>query len=91
MHLLSVVQAFRENPTDALREYPWFPEQYPKLHTMCQSPNFDMDILKKMLVAKNLLDANELSAHDASVSVGQALVDRYVKPLVPESEPLGPY
>lgn len=83
MHLLSVVEAFRENPEHARREYPWFPEQYPKLHTMCNSPNFDMEILKKMLVAKNLLDANELSAHDASVSVGQALVDRYVKPLVP--------
>lgn len=86
MHLLTVVEAFRENPNDAIKEYPWFPEQYPKLHTMCSnSPNFDMEILKKMLVAKNLLDANELSAHDASVSVGQALVDRYVKPLVPEN------
>jgi len=84
MHLLSVVEAFREDRREALQKYPWFPAQYPKLHTMCTGPNFDMNVLKQMLVTKDLLDANELDAHDASVSVGQTLVDRYVKPLVSE-------
>lgn len=41
---------------------------------------FDIDQLKNMLKIRNRMESNGLSQHDASVSVGTLLVDKYVKP-----------
>ena len=42
--------------------------------------NFNRDQLYSMLQKRNKIQTNELSLHDASVDVGTALVDQYVKP-----------
>lgn len=80
--LLNVVQKFHANPNNAVKKYPWFPKQYPRLYQMCTSPTFDMNMFKKILNAKEKMNKSEISEHDASVEVGQLLVDKYVKPLV---------
>ena len=77
-----VVQDFREHADLAHKNYPWFPKQYPRLYSMCTSPAFDMNVLQKMLDAKQQMENSEVSEHEASVNVGQVLVDKYVKPFV---------
>lgn len=42
--------------------------------------SFDIDQLNKMLNVRNRMESDDLSMHDASVSVGSILVDKYVKP-----------
>lgn len=43
---------------------------------------FNRDHLRMMLDYKNKIDNSEMSQHDASVGVGAALVDTYVKPKI---------
>jgi hypothetical protein len=42
--------------------------------------SFDIDQLSKLLNVRNRIEANDMSEHDAAVSVGSILVDKYVKP-----------
>lgn len=59
-----------------------FSEKYPQLFTMICSDSCDDIILNKMISARRLVQAGQLSQHDASVKVGQDLVNKYVIPAV---------
>jgi hypothetical protein len=58
-----------------------FVEKYPELFKMAVEPNFNEQQFNLMT---GLLDkmAGGMSQHQASVIVGQSLVDRYVKPMI---------
>jgi hypothetical protein len=63
-----------------VEKYPDFAKEYPHLLEKLYEENFDLDTLRYMLNQKQKMDANKLTEHEASVRVGTALVDKYVKP-----------
>lgn len=58
-----------------------FVEKYPTLFQYAVEPKFDMKQFEQML---GMLDkmGNGLSQHQASIGVGQILVDKYIKPVI---------
>ena len=58
-----------------------FVEKYPTLFQYAVEPHFDMKQFEQML---GMLDkmGGGLSQHQASIGVGQILVDKYIKPVV---------
>tara|TARA_Y100000389_G_C17034817_1_gene305216 strand:- start:122 stop:394 length:273 start_codon:yes stop_codon:yes gene_type:complete len=63
-----------------------FYTQKPQLFEMICSDNCDDDLLNKMLKMHSKVQTGELSQHDASVEVGQELVNKYVIPKVEKSD-----
>jgi hypothetical protein len=59
-----------------------FVKQYPTLFQMCVEPNFDEGKLKMMLGVMDKMASSGMTQHQASVIVGQSLVDSYVKPMI---------
>lgn len=59
-------------------KYREFYDSYPILFEMCCKDSFEMNQLKFMLSMRDQVEENKLTQHDASVKVGQRLVDRYV-------------
>jgi len=79
-------QEFRDenkNKSEIKVKYSNFAEKYPKLFDMICSDNCDDNLLNKMLSAKRLVNNGSMSQHDASVKVGQDLVNKYVIPNLP--------
>ena len=61
-------------------EYAFFEINNPAIFNISLSPSYNFDRLKKMLILANKVKTDQLSEHDASVQVGQILVDEVVKP-----------
>jgi hypothetical protein len=61
-------------------KYPAICEKYKVLMQKACEPDFDMDKFIWMINIKKKVDTNRISAHDASVKVGQSLVDQYITP-----------
>jgi hypothetical protein len=53
---------------------------YPSIIKIAASPNYDENRLKYMLVMANKVSNNDISEKNASIKVGQLLVDEIVKP-----------
>lgn len=62
-----------------------FAEDYPTLFLKACEPGFDQAQLRVMLSLLNRMGDGSLTQHQASMIVGQRLVDRYVKGKVPGS------
>lgn len=62
-----------------------FAEDYPTLFLKACEPSFDQQQLKVMLALLNRMSDGSLSQHQASMIVGQRLVDKYVKGKIPGS------
>lgn len=80
---------FRDDgiPKEQLKkEFNEFYSQKPQLFEMICSDNCDDDLLNKMLKVHSKVQTGELSQHDASVEVGQELVNKYVIPKVEKSD-----
>jgi hypothetical protein len=63
-------------------KYSSFKEQYPTLFEKLFDPSFDKRLLNLMLEEKTKIDLNAISQHNASVRIGEILVDKYVKPML---------
>lgn len=61
-------------------EYNELYDTYPAIFKMTCDGTMDIKRLKFMLNMKNNIDNNKITEHDASVEVGQLLVDEIVKP-----------
>ena len=62
-----------------------FVDQYPTLFQMAVSPNFDTRQLDMMLGVMDKMSGG-MSQHQASVIVGQSLVNKFVKPMLKEDK-----
>lgn len=62
------------------KTYHKFAEEKPQLFDMICSPNCDDFMLNQMIKMRTKVENGEISQHDASVNIGQHLVDKYVKP-----------
>jgi hypothetical protein len=63
-------------------KYPLFKQNYPTLFEKLFDSTFDKKMLNLMLEEKKNIDSNEISRHNASVKIGEVLVDKYVKPML---------
>ncbi len=61
-------------------EYSFLKDNYSAILNISMSPTYEFLRLKKMLFLANKVKEKEVSEHDASVAVGQILVDEIVKP-----------
>lgn len=66
------------------KKYPNLSDNYPSLFNLVFNPvsSWDKDLkdLTQMVKLASKVKDNKISQHDASVKVGQQLVDKYVKP-----------
>ena len=67
-------------------EYPYIFEKFPSILNIALSESYNYDRLKFMLNASAKVTSNELSERDASIQVGQILVDEIVKPMLKKTE-----
>lgn len=58
-----------------------FHEMYPTLFLKMFEPNFDFGNFQTMMGLLHRMGDNNLSQHQASVIVGQRMVDKYIKPV----------
>ena len=66
---------------------PQFLKAYPRLFDMVTAPNYDKSQLRTQLTMLDKMGTGELSQHQASVIVGQKVVNTYVMPKLKGSKP----
>ena len=59
-------------------------KQQPSIFKMCLDGSMDIERLTFMINMVKKVKSNNISEHDASVEVGQRLVDEFVKPKIEE-------
>jgi hypothetical protein len=94
MNVNAIIQEILDNienksNNDKIKEtyaikYPLFKQNYPTLFEKLFDPTIDKKMLNLMLEEKKNIDSNEISQHNASVKIGEVLVDKYVKPMLSE-------
>jgi len=75
------LRALGQNDEEIKNALGTFVTQYPTLFQYAVEPHFDYKQFEKMLAMLNKMGGG-LSQHQASVQVGQILVDKYVKPML---------
>jgi hypothetical protein len=69
-------------------DYIEFKRDYEVLYKICKEKKFDSKQLNFFLYKLKQIEDNKVSQHDASVSIGTLLVDKYVpKSLMKSTEP----
>lgn len=71
----------RQSIDDIKTAFPEFAEQYPSLLVMITKPAFDEKSLEVMITMLDRMGSGT-SQHEASIKVGQYLLDAYVKPQI---------
>lgn len=82
-----IIQDILSNPskrskTQFQHTYPEFFRRCPVLSEKLFDPNMDQRILLYMLKQKQQIMEQGVTEHEASVNVGNRLVNQYVKPLI---------
>lgn len=67
-------------------EHDYLYSECPRLLEMCCSDNCDLKLIRFMLDKMIMVQKKELSEHDASVKVGEVLVEDFVKPQLEEEK-----
>ena len=63
--------------------FPEFAEQYPGLFEMVMKPSYDEKSLNLMINMLDKMGAGQTTQHQASIKVGQHLMNEYVNPVLP--------
>ena len=63
-----------------LKDFSELEKNQPSIFNMCKEGAMDIERLTYMINMIKQVKSNSISEHDASVKVGQRLVDEYVKP-----------
>ena len=64
-------------------QFPDYEKEFPSIFKMLVNPNpvlYPPEVFEKLLLQLEKIESGESSQHDASVSVGSLLVDKFVKP-----------
>lgn len=72
----------RQTLDDIKSAFPEFSEQYPSLLEMITRPSFDEKSLDLMITMLTKMGTNKTTQHEASIMVGQHLLNSYVKPQI---------
>ena len=68
---------FEEN---MVKEYSYVKNNFGSIYTQCLSGHMDLNIITYMINQAKQVQKSKISNHDASVNVGQKLVDTFIKP-----------
>lgn len=83
-----IVKEIRQKITNNIpvndQDYEDFKKEYPMLYKTSMAKDFEQRQLDFFLMKLKQIEDNKTSEHDASVSVGSLLVDKYVKPNIKE-------
>lgn len=77
---------YRQSKETIKKDHSKFAEDKPQLFDMITSDHCDDTILNQMMGAYKAVNAGSISQHDASVFVGEKLVDTFVKPNLPPKD-----
>ncbi len=79
--VLEVEEALRtQTPAQVSADFADFQAEFPRIFEMVLTLTYPRDIMEMMLKQLEKMETGSLSQHNASVAVGGALVDRFVKP-----------
>ena len=67
-------------------EYSGFAENYPEIFKSAVEGSLDMTMFNYMISMLRQMEKGAINERNASIAVGQVLVDKYVKPLVDEDK-----
>lgn len=76
-----------ETPSQVGTRFASYQEEFPKIFEMLLSRTYPRDILEMMITNLEKMESGRVSQHNASVSVGEVLVDRFVKPQLRNNPP----
>lgn len=68
------------SPSQVTSMFPDYQKEFPKIFEMLLTRDYPKEILEMMLKHLEKIEDGRISSHNASVSVGGILVDRFVKP-----------
>ena len=69
-----------------VNEYSYIKNNFSSIYTQCISGHMDLNVITYMINQAKQIQKNKLSNHDASVNVGQKLVDTFIKPNLDKKE-----
>jgi len=78
----SLYKSKEKTKSDLENLYKEFKEDKPQLFDMICSNHCDDIVLSQLLYQFEEVKSGNINQHDASVNVGQVLVDKYVKPKI---------
>lgn len=78
----SLYKSKEKTKSDLEELYKEFKEEKPQLFDMICSNHCDDMVLSQLLYQFEEVKSGNINQHDASVNVGQVLVDKYVKPKI---------
>ena len=82
-----VEEALRtKTPAQVTADFAEFQAEFPRIFEMVLTRTYPRDILEMMLRQLEKMESGSTSQHNASVAVGGALVDRFVKPQLKEKK-----
>ena len=70
--------------TEMKEAHSHFAEHYPEIFKAVIAGTLDMNMFKYMLSMLRQMENGAINERNASIAVGQVLVDKYVKPLIDE-------
>jgi len=71
---------------DMKERYPEFAESHQEIFKSVLSGSLDMNMFKYMISMLKQMERGNITERNASIEVGQVLVDKYVKPLVDDDK-----
>jgi hypothetical protein len=71
-----------ESPAVVMTKYVEYQKMFPKLFSVLLVPDYSSSLLEMLISQLELIENGQKSQHDASVSVGSVLVNKFVKPQV---------
>jgi len=85
--IAEVEEALRnETPAQVASRFSDEQKEFPKIFEMLLTRNYRREFLEMMLQQLERMEAGRVSQHDASVAVGQVLVDEIVKPQIKNAQ-----
>jgi hypothetical protein len=87
LRLYNSKNKFTNIPFDELKilmhkKYEYLHDNCLTIFTQCMENNMDISILEFMINQIKNIEKNKISKHDASIKVGEKLVEKYVKPMI---------
>ena len=76
-----------QTPAQVTADFAEFQIEFPRIFEMVLTRTYPRDILEMMLKQLEKMESGTTSQHNASVAVGGALVDRFVKPQLANTPP----
>jgi hypothetical protein len=76
-----------ETPAQVSANFANYQTEFPRIFEMILSRTYPRDVLNMMIQNLEKMEGGRISQHNASIAVGEVLVDRFVKPQLRNNPP----